>query len=262
MSDVACHVVEGRHMREITGYDTWEQLVRDQSPRLFRVAYRITGNREDAADVLQEAFVRMYTHLDSYAPGTFDGWAYRITERLSLTAYRLRKFTTVPTDPTTMVEFQAGGPSVPELVELRALDGGAIPTVAQLRASRALPPPVIEALAALTDKRRHAVLCRSLLGMTIAQTAEALGCSEYVVRKRTHDGLEHLLKALKSESTVESAASQHPAAKRSRRSSSGPRAVGASRQRPASADALSAARRARTSAAHQRQAAAGTPSTS
>ena len=50
---------------------SWEQIVRDHSARVFRLAYRLTGNPHDAEDLTQDVFVRVFRSLSSYTPGTF-----------------------------------------------------------------------------------------------------------------------------------------------------------------------------------------------
>ena len=63
---------------------TWDEVVEQHSDRVFRLAYRLTGNRHDAEDLTQEVFVRVFRSLDTYTPGTFEGWLHRITTNLFL----------------------------------------------------------------------------------------------------------------------------------------------------------------------------------
>ena len=58
---------------------TWEEIVEQHSARVYRLAYRLTGNQHDAEDLTQEVFVRVFRSLSSYTPGTFEGWLHRIT---------------------------------------------------------------------------------------------------------------------------------------------------------------------------------------
>src|SRR5215207_60528 len=58
---------------------TWDEIVELHSDRVFRLAYRLTGNRPDAEDLTQEVFVRVFRSLSTYTPGTFEGWLHRIT---------------------------------------------------------------------------------------------------------------------------------------------------------------------------------------
>ena len=51
----------------------WEQIVTDHSARVYRLAYRLTGNRHDAEDLTQEVFVRVFRSLHTYTPGTMEG---------------------------------------------------------------------------------------------------------------------------------------------------------------------------------------------
>ncbi|MCF7958238.1 MAG: RNA polymerase sigma factor [Phycisphaerae bacterium] len=69
--------------------DCFEKLVGELSGRLFQFLRYRTGNAQDAEDVLQETFVRIYTQLDRYKPGQkFTPWAYTIAVRLAMNHYR------------------------------------------------------------------------------------------------------------------------------------------------------------------------------
>lgn len=70
----------------VDGVPTWDEVVELHSDRVFRLAYRLTGNRHDAEDLTQEVFVRVFRSLGSYTPGTFEGWLHRITTNLFLDA--------------------------------------------------------------------------------------------------------------------------------------------------------------------------------
>src|ERR1035438_8347957 len=70
---------------------TWEDIVRLHSARVYRLAYRLTGNPQDAEDLTQEVFVRVFRSLSSYTPGTFEGWLHRITTNLFLDMARRRQ---------------------------------------------------------------------------------------------------------------------------------------------------------------------------
>ena len=52
---------------------SWEEIVERHSDRVYRLAYRLTGNRHDAEDLTQEVFVRVFRSLSTYTPGTFEG---------------------------------------------------------------------------------------------------------------------------------------------------------------------------------------------
>ena len=70
---------------------SWDEIVRAHSGRVYRLAYRLTGNQHDAEDLTQEVFVRVFRSLASYTPGTFEGWLHRITTNLFLDGARRRQ---------------------------------------------------------------------------------------------------------------------------------------------------------------------------
>src|SRR5689334_25092938 len=70
---------------------SWDEVVRSHSARVYRLAYRLTGNPHDAEDLTQEVFVRVFRSLATYTPGTFEGWLHRITTNLFLDGARRRQ---------------------------------------------------------------------------------------------------------------------------------------------------------------------------
>ena len=72
--------------------DAFRLLVEQHSRAIFRLAFRMTGNEEDAEDVVQETFLRAYRQLDKYeARCSFSTWLYRIASNYSLDLIRMRK---------------------------------------------------------------------------------------------------------------------------------------------------------------------------
>src|SRR3978361_533357 len=70
---------------------SWEEIVAQHSTRVYRLAYRLTGNPHDAEDLTQEVFVRVFRSLSTYTPGTFEGWLHRITTNLFLDQARRKQ---------------------------------------------------------------------------------------------------------------------------------------------------------------------------
>src|ERR1700692_3782743 len=72
--------------------DAYRALVDRHSRSVFRLAYRMTGNEQDAEDVVQETFLRAYKQLHRYeARASFGTWLYRIASNYSLDLVRSRK---------------------------------------------------------------------------------------------------------------------------------------------------------------------------
>src|SRR5579862_6573318 len=72
--------------------DAFRLLVEQHSRVIFRLAFRMTGNEQDAEDVVQETFLRAYKRLSDYeARASFSTWLYRIASNYSLDLIRSRR---------------------------------------------------------------------------------------------------------------------------------------------------------------------------
>ena len=72
--------------------DAFRVLVEQHSRSIFRLAFRMTGNEQDAEDVVQETFLRAYRRLADYeARASFSTWLYRIASNYALDLIRMRK---------------------------------------------------------------------------------------------------------------------------------------------------------------------------
>src|SRR5918994_6513610 len=156
-----------------------EGVVRDPPPRLSRLAYRLSGNPQDAEDLTQETFVRVFRSLADYTPGTFEGWLHRITTNLFLDLVRRRqriRFDALPDD----TERLPGRERSPE----------------QVYADGAFDPDVQAALDALPPDFRAAVVLCDIEGLSYEEIAATLGIKLGTVRSRIHRGRLLLREAL------------------------------------------------------------------
>jgi RNA polymerase sigma factor (sigma-70 family) len=158
---------------------TWEQVVREHSARVYRLAYRLSGNQQDAEDLTQETFVRVFRSLADFSPGTFEGWLHRITTNLFLDMVRRR----------ARIRFDA----LPEDTE--RLPGSA-PSPEQVYADTHLDPQVQAALDALSPEFRVAVVLCDIEGLTYEEIAATLGIKLGTVRSRIHRGRVQLRETL------------------------------------------------------------------
>jgi RNA polymerase sigma factor (sigma-70 family) len=151
---------------------TWDEIVSQHSDRVYRLAYRLTGNRPDAEDLTQEVFVRVFRSLSSYTPGTFEGWLHRITTNLFLDQARRKQ----------RIRFDA-------LSDERA-DRLSSPSPAPdaAYADRTFDDDVEQALSALPPDFRVAVVLCDVEGLTYDEIAEILGAKLGTVRSRIHRG--------------------------------------------------------------------------
>ena len=166
---------------------TWDQVVERHSDRVYRLAYRLTGDRHDAEDLTQEVFVRVFRSLDTYTPGTFEGWLHRITTNLFLDQARRRQ----------RIRFDA-------LSEERAgtlRSTTPAPDVAV--ADRLFDDDVEQALAALPPEFRAAVVLCDVEGLSYEEIADILSAKLGTVRSRIHRGRAMLRRALSHRAPVD-----------------------------------------------------------
>jgi RNA polymerase sigma-70 factor, ECF subfamily len=166
---------------------SWDEVVRTHSARVYRLAYRLTGNQHDAEDLTQEVFVRVFRSLSSYTPGTFEGWLHRITTNLFLDLVRRRQ----------RIRFEGLAEDAHERLP------GREPSPQQLLDDRSLDGDVQAALDALPPDFRAAVVLCDIEGLSYEEIAATLGIKLGTVRSRIHRGraalrasLEHRSRAL------------------------------------------------------------------
>jgi RNA polymerase sigma-70 factor (ECF subfamily) len=158
----------------------WDDVVRDHGDRVFRLAYRLTGNRHDAEDLTQEVFVRVFRSLSQYTPGTFEGWLHRITTNLFLDGVRRKariRFDALPDDAGDRL-------------------AGREPNPAQLFDDASYDADVQAALDQLPSEFRAAVVLCDIEGLTYEEIADVLDVKLGTVRSRIHRGRAQLRDAL------------------------------------------------------------------
>jgi RNA polymerase sigma-70 factor (ECF subfamily) len=159
---------------------SWAEIVERHSDRVYRLAFRLTGDRHDAEDLTQEVFVRVFRSLGTYTPGTFEGWLHRITTNLFLDQVRRRQ----------RLRFDA-------LSDERAgLLRSALPAPDAAVADRMFDDDVELALAALPPEFRVAVVLCDVEGLSYDEIADIMGAKLGTVRSRIHRGRAMLRRAL------------------------------------------------------------------
>ncbi len=163
---------------------SWEEIVSTHSARVYRLAYRLTGNQHDAEDLTQEVFVRVFRSLSTYTPGTFEGWLHRITTNLFLDSVRRKQ----------RIRFDALGEDAADRLPSRE------PTPQQHFNDTHFDADVQHALDTLAPDFRAAVVLCDIEGLSYEEIATTLGVKLGTVRSRIHRGRSHLRKALRHRS--------------------------------------------------------------
>ena len=135
---------------------TWEEIARDHGRFLYTVAYRLTGNHDDAQDLVQDVLLRVNRGLATYKPGSLEGWLSRITTNAFLDRVRARK----------------------------------------RRPLEALPDDIQAALIGLPEDYRAAVVLCDVVGFSYQEIADSLDLPVGTVRSRIHRGRSRLREVL------------------------------------------------------------------
>ena len=159
---------------------SWEAVARDHGRFLYTVAYRLTGNHEDAQDLVQEVLLRVRRGLATYKPGSMEGWLSRITTNAFLDEVRRRRRR--PAD------------ALPDDEPDRVLPTS--PSAEAALAQETLPDEVQAALVALPDEFRAAVVMCDVAGLSYQEIGDALDIPIGTVRSRIHRGRALLREAL------------------------------------------------------------------
>ena len=142
--------------------DAFEELVLLKRDRVFRTAYQVVRNAEDARDVAQLVFVRLWRVIRRYRPERkFDTWLYRITVNLAVD-YRRHQSRGVEV-PLEQAEQTAGNPADPA-------------------GSRELRRVYETVAGELTDRQRMIFTLREVDGLQTEEIARALGVTTSTVR--------------------------------------------------------------------------------
>lgn len=154
---------------------SWDELVRQHADRVYRLAYRLSGNQHDAEDLTQETFIRVFRSVQNYQPGTFEGWLHRITTNLFLDMVRRRGRIRMEALPEDYDRVPADEPN-PE----------------QIFHDSRLGPDLQAALDSLPPEFRAAVVLCDIEGLSYEEIGATLGVKLGTVRSRIHRGRQAL----------------------------------------------------------------------
>lgn len=163
----------------------WVQLVRRHSTRLYQLFYRFTGNRQEAEDLTQDVFLRVFQALKSYRPseGSFKTWLTTVGRNLLTDHYRKgrrdRQTDSLDEDAIGASQRPATGPG-PEGIARQ----------------RELGEQIGEALRNLRPELREAVILRDLQEFDYREIQRILGVPEGTVKSRINRGRIELARTL------------------------------------------------------------------
>ncbi len=169
--------------------DAYNVLVSRWEKKLYNYLLRLTGNRDDALDLAQEAFLKAYYSLSSLGETEkFPQWLFRIAHNLACSKFRAdgrrpqADSESWPEEGEDAAPAMAGGPlSVGSTTRLYPLE---------------LELIIARALEELSPDQRHAVLLKAVYGFKFTEIAEILDCPISTVKSRIYAGFEQLKRVL------------------------------------------------------------------
>lgn len=163
------------------------ELVDLYKDKIYNLAYRMLGNRQEAEDVVQETFLRMYTNLDRYDESyKFSTWIYRIGTNLCIDRLRKRRLT-----------FS---------LDAEQQDGEGLDGYSMLHSNEATPEKQLiisetqaqihNAIEKLPEKYKSIVILKYLHDLSLQEISEIVDMPVSTIKTRVHRGRELLRKKL------------------------------------------------------------------
>lgn len=186
-ADADWEVVRRVQGGEVAAFDG---LVRKYRERIYSVIYHLTSNRDDAADLAQDAFIKAFQSLSRFkGQSSFFTWLYRIavnTTYSHLRKSRLRSF-------FSLDDVKEGAEGIDWVKELSVESG-----IGKTAYIKELQERLNEAFQKLSIKHRTVVTLFEIEGFSHTEIAEIVGCSEGTVRSRLHYAKQQLQADLKA----------------------------------------------------------------
>jgi RNA polymerase sigma-70 factor, ECF subfamily len=164
--------------------EAFSRIVRRWERKVFNLAWRMVGNREDAQDIVQETFLSVFKSIRGLRdPGSFSTWLYQI----ALNHCRARRRSRSP-------GLQLIDPGSDQKDEGAAL--ASIP--AEERGDPLETRDIIlKALAGLSDDQRSAIVLKEYVGLSLEELADVMECPLSTAKSRLYNGLRDVQRNLK-----------------------------------------------------------------
>jgi RNA polymerase sigma-70 factor, ECF subfamily len=156
----------------------FEEVVRTTHRQVYTQAFRLVGDRQEAEDVAQEAYLRVFRGLSSFrGDSLFETWLYRIVANAAMSHLRRKgRFGVLLAEP--------------------AEEGAELPSDLRLAEEAVDRDTLARALEALPDGSRTVVLLKDVYGLSCQEIGDELGISEGAVKVRLHRARKRLKEML------------------------------------------------------------------
>ena len=163
----------------------WEMMVQSHGRQIFRLCYRYTGRRDEAEDLMQEVFLRVYQNLDSFNAdlGCFQSWILRVGKNLVIDYHRhSRRFqASRELDELSLAELEDAGATSP----YNATEWSEHSSIVRDR------------LAMLPEEVQEALTLRELQGLSYEEISRRLGVPVGTIKSRVSRGRTKLASSIR-----------------------------------------------------------------
>ena len=170
----------------------WEEIVRSHNRRIYNICYRFTGSQDDAEDLTQEVFLKLYKNLGSFdtLKGSFQTWITTLARNLLVDHFRRTRLDRASESLDATFDGQDDGPTMADRL--------ADPRKSQEQhvAGLELKVRVQHALKQLSPELREAVILRDLEDMDYKEISQVLRIPEGTVKSRISRGRGELARLL------------------------------------------------------------------
>ena len=188
--------------------DAFGQLVLDHQNKVYTLAFRMVNDREEAADLAQEAFLKAWQGLSSFqGESSFSTWVYRLTTNVCIDFLRRQKRRQERLSPLSLDDEEGAWPEPADWEQdpHRRLE--------QTELNRA----VARGLEALPDHHRQVLVMRELSGLSYQEIGQALGLDLGTVKSRIARSRLALRKILERDGNFSAPAPSNPPVEKKRR---------------------------------------------
>jgi len=175
--------------------DSFEKLIGSHQKRVYNIAFKMLGNKEDASEMAQETFIKIFKSIKNFKEeSTFSTWIYRITVNVCLDFIRKRKKNiNVSYDNTIKLDDSE--------VHFQAKDNSQRPDM--IYENRELKRELDKAIEKLPPDQRIVVILKDIQGFSYIDIANFVKCPEGTVKSRLNRGRLALKEMLKRSGTFE-----------------------------------------------------------
>ncbi|MEA4815757.1 MAG: sigma-70 family RNA polymerase sigma factor [Lachnospiraceae bacterium] len=188
-------------MAKVGDIDAFEELIKNSEKIVYNICFRMLLNPEDAKDISQEVFIKIYNNIDKYNyMASFSTWVYRIAVNTCIDEIRRKK---KEKEDTVFIEndIPCGDESVkPQYISKE-------PTPEDRVINKEKNNEIISAVNKLSEEHKNIIMLRDLMGLSYIEISETLDISIGTVKSRiarARKGLRDVLFAGKEQKAVNS----------------------------------------------------------